>query len=89
MTTPPATNPPSNTARPDLVLTSFSTDNNLDWGQSFRARGTVINDGPGTAPAGVEVDIYASATPGSSANALFVGTVKLDQAIAPGGGSQL
>jgi hypothetical protein len=69
---------------PDLALTAFDTLHNLDWGQTFRAAGKIRNDGAGTAPAGTEIDVYASTTTALNAGSVYVGTVKITQPIAPG-----
>lgn len=81
-TTTTETTPP--TLPPDLIVTAFDTLHNLDWGQTFRAKGKVRNQGAGTAPSGAEVDVYASTTRSLNAQAVYVGTLKLTSALKAG-----
>lgn len=72
-------------ARPDLVITAFDTFHNLDHGEVFNAVGVVENFGNAAAPVGLEIDVFASPTPTLGANAVFVGTATLDEALEVGG----
>src|SRR5690606_17115757 len=58
---------------------------NLDHGEVFNAVGVVENLGNAGVSAGVEIDVYASPTPTLGANAVYVGTATLDEALAAGG----
>lgn len=71
-------------AKPDLVLTAFDTLHNLDHGDPFVAVGRIANRGRVDVPAGIEIDVYASTTPGLNRNAVYVGTATLDRGVTAG-----
>jgi hypothetical protein len=73
--------PPSG---PDLVATAFDTLHNLSWGDSFRAVGTIQNQGGATAAQPFNVNVYASPTPTIGSDAVYLGTITLPAGLAPG-----
>jgi hypothetical protein len=81
--TPPAA-PVAPADRPDLVPLAFGTKSNLAWGERFTAQGALRNDGNTATPAGVKVDVYASTAPQLAPGAVYVGSVTIDEPIAPG-----
>jgi hypothetical protein len=72
------------TQAPDLVATSLSTPNNLDWGDTFHATGSITNQGTATTTAPFEVDVYASASPTLDAQSVLVGTIEVPTGLTPG-----
>ncbi len=68
---------------PDLVATAFDTLHNLDWGDGFRAVGTVTNRGTAAAASAFRVDVVAvGRAPGATPT--FLGTVEAPAGLAPG-----
>lgn len=74
----------ASTAYASLNFASFSTDHNLDWGDSFSASGSVTNSGTATSDAPAEVDIFASSTAAPSNDAVLVGTIPIAVGVTPG-----
>jgi hypothetical protein len=73
------------TQLPDLVGGSFDTPHSLDWGDTFHARGTVVNQGQGPVSVPFKVDFYASPTPGLSATtAVYLGEATVPAGLQPG-----
>lgn len=73
------------TPLPDLAGASFDTLHNLDWGDSFHARGSVINNGNAAVTTPFHVDFYASPTPGLTATtAVFLGEATVPAGLQPG-----
>ena len=70
---------------PALVSSSFTTStHNADWGSSFQAEGTILNQGNGPAPGAFHVAIYASATPQITNRSIRIG----EATVAPGLGPE-
>jgi hypothetical protein len=65
---------------PDLVGQSFQAPASLNWGDSFDAKGVIVNQGNAATTSAFLVDIYASSTPG-----LGQGSVMLGQVTVPAG----
>lgn len=85
VTVNPTAVPVPDAPKSDLILSGFKASGGLDWGDSFTASGAVQNVGPGPAPSGVKVDLYASARPTLDAGAVYVGTTTLKDGISAGG----
>ena len=67
-----------------LVATSFDTLHNLDWGDPFRAVGSIQNWGDTATTKPFDVDVYASTTAAIDANSVYVGTVTIPAGLQPG-----
>jgi len=75
--------PPANA--PDLVGAAFDTPHTLDWGETFQARGGVLNRGNAPVNVPFRVDFYASPTPGLSATtAVYLGSATVPAGLQPG-----
>lgn len=73
------------TPLPDLVGSAFDTLHNLDWGDTFHARGAVLNQGAAPVATPFHVDFYASPTPGlSSSTAVLLGQATVPAGLQPG-----
>ncbi len=70
-------------ALPDLVGATFDTPHSLNWGQSFQAVGTILNQGNATSTAPFNVEVFASASPTIDANAVPLGMVTIPSGLAP------
>jgi hypothetical protein len=70
------------TAGPDLVGASFSTAHTLQWGQSFHAVGTVLNQGDTAVTVPFTVAIFASSTPTIDSNSVPLGSVTIPAGLA-------
>jgi hypothetical protein len=69
---------------PDLVSASFATStHNADWGSSFQAEGTILNQGNAAADGAFHVAIYASATPQITRNSVKIGEATIAPGLAP------
>ncbi len=65
-------------ALPDLVPSSFTiSSHNVDWGGSFQATGTVLNQGDAEVSAPFQVDIYASTSPKITATSVQIGAITI------------
>jgi hypothetical protein len=71
-------------ALPDLVATQFDTAPSLDWGQAFKARGEILNQGDAPSNALFHVNIYASSTPLIGDQAVFLGQATVPVGLRPG-----
>jgi hypothetical protein len=69
---------------PDLVGADFATAHNLDWGDSFHAVGTILNQGKAAATSDFNVQVYVSSSATLSANAVPLGGVTIPAGLAPG-----
>jgi CARDB len=69
---------------PDLVPQSIDTLHNLDWGDSFHAVGTVLNQGGGATTAPFKVDIFASPSPYIGPTSVLLGSVEIPAGLARG-----
>ena len=72
------------TPLPDLVGTSFTTPQSLNWGDSFDAKGVVTNQGSAPVTGAFQVEIYASTTPGFSSSAVMLGEATIPAGLQPG-----
>lgn len=70
--------------RPDLVATNFDTIHNLDWDDSFHARGVVLNQGRATTQVPFRIDIYASTTQIVGSDSVYLGSAVIPAGLAPG-----
>ena len=68
---------------PDLVGSSFATAHSLDWGQSFHAVGTVLNQGDAAVTTPFNVEVFASTTPTISATSVPLGKVTIPAGLGP------
>ena len=71
----------------NLVESSFNTPNNLDWGDTFHATGTLSNLGSTATQLPYDVNIYASTTSDVDANSVLLGTVTVPAGIDSGASS--
>jgi hypothetical protein len=62
---------------PDLVGSSFATAHALDWGDSFHAVGTILNQGDAAVTAPFNVEVFASTTPTISPTSVPLGKVTI------------
>jgi hypothetical protein len=75
------------TALPDLAAGAFDTPHNLDWGDTFHARGVIENKGNAPVASAFHVDIYASTTPTITANSVLIGEATIPAGLQAGGES--
>ncbi len=71
-------------AKPDIVLTGFSSETNSDWGQPIHVSGDVLNRGAGTATAPFKVGIYASAGKNIGAGSVYLGYINVPSGLGAG-----
>jgi hypothetical protein len=69
---------------PDLVASSFQTQNNLDWGNTFQATGSITNQGGGATTNSFKVDVYASPGPSITSASVLIGEVIVPPGLNPG-----
>ena len=69
----------------DLVGGAFDTLHNLDWGDSFHAKGVVGNIGGTAVVAPFHVNIYASPTPSLGPQSVLLGQATISGGVQPGG----
>jgi hypothetical protein len=81
-----ATTPTATPAQPlpDLVGADFATPHSLNWGDTFQAIGTVLNQGSATATSSFNVAIYASTSTTISTDSVPLGSVTIPAGLAPG-----
>jgi len=70
--------------KPDLVGATFDTLHNLDMGDSFHARGEVLNQGDAAVATPFRVGIYASNTPGLGTGSVLLGEATIPAGLQPG-----
>lgn len=75
----------SATPLPDLAATAFDTVHNLDWGDSFHARGVISNQGNAAVTTPFHVNIYASPTPALGTGSVLLGQVTIPAGLPAGG----
>lgn len=71
-------------ALPDLTAAQFDVPSLLDWGDAFQARGEILNQGDAPASSPFHVNIYASTTPGLTADSVLIGQVNIPAGLGPG-----
>ncbi|GAC1475429.1 MAG: hypothetical protein NVSMB9_27940 [Isosphaeraceae bacterium] len=69
---------------PDLVGAAFDTLHNLAWGDSFHAKGEILNQGDAPVSIPFHVDILASPTPDMGREAVLLGEVTIPAGLQPG-----
>lgn len=74
----------SNTPLPDLVSADFDTLHNLDWGDTFHAKGDILNQGNAPVTTPFHVDVYASPTAAIGADSVLLGEVTIPAGLQPG-----
>src|SRR4051794_764384 len=68
---------------PDLVGAVFATTHSLDWGDTFHAVGTILNQGNAPADGEFNVEVFASTTPSINANSVPLGEVTIPAGLGP------
>lgn len=71
------------TALPDLVTSSLTTAHQLEWGDSFQARGEILNQGTAPANGSFKVDFYASPTPNITSSSVLIGETEIAGGLLP------
>ncbi len=71
-------------AAPDLQARQFDTVSRLDWGDQFRAVGTIDNIGGQTVETDFLVDLYVSSEPTITQTAVRIGTIPITEDLNPG-----
>jgi hypothetical protein len=79
-----STAPASSSGTPELVVTSFNTDHDLAWGDTFQASGVVENMGTAATTVPVNVAVYASTSTTPGTDAVYVGATTVPAGLAPG-----
>jgi hypothetical protein len=74
-------------ALPDLVGADFATPHDLNWGDTFQAIGTILNQGHAPATSPFNVAVYASTGTTISTDSVPLGTITIPAGLAPGGTS--
>jgi hypothetical protein len=69
---------------PDLVGADFATAHDLNWGDTFQAVGTVLNQGGAATTAPFNVTIYAATGTTISADSVPLGVVSIPAGLGPG-----
>jgi hypothetical protein len=76
LTTPPQ-------ALPDLVGATFDTAHSRNWGDSFNAVGTILNQGNATTTGSFNVEVFASTTPTITSESVPLGQVTIPAGLGP------
>ncbi|MGE3819409.1 MAG: CARDB domain-containing protein [Isosphaeraceae bacterium] len=71
-------------ALPDLTAVQFDTLAQMDWGDSFQARGEILNQGDATASVPFHVNLYASTTPALGSQSVLLGRITIPEGLRPG-----
>ncbi|MFO0909325.1 MAG: CARDB domain-containing protein [Isosphaeraceae bacterium] len=69
---------------PDLAAVAFDTVHNLDWGDSFHAKGIIANQGNAAVSTPFRVNIYASTGPDAATGSVLLGQVTIPAGLQPG-----
>jgi hypothetical protein len=72
------------TATPDVVQTSLTIPQTLDWGDTFTVSGSIQNNGTGPTNDLARVDIYASTGSTVGPGAVELGTITIPNGLQPG-----
>jgi hypothetical protein len=76
LTTPPQ-------PMPDLVGADFATAHNLNWGDTFQAIGTILNQGNAATTSPFNVEVYASTSTTIDENSVPLGVVTIPAGLGP------
>jgi len=68
---------------PDLVGADFATAHDLNWGDTFQAIGTILNQGNATTTSPFNVDIYASTATTIDSDSVLLGVVTIPAGLGP------
>jgi hypothetical protein len=80
---PPVTSTPAVPAKPDLIGTTFATPLTLDWGDSFRAVGSIQNQGA-AASGSFRVDVVASRVSAPGTGEVWLTSIDFPDGLAAG-----
>ena len=68
---------------PDLVGADFATAHDLNWGDTFQALGTIMNQGNAATTSPFNVDIYAATSTTIDSDSVLLGAVTIPAGLAP------
>jgi hypothetical protein len=68
---------------PDLVGADFATAHNLNWGDTFQAVGTILNQGDAATTIPFNVAVYASTATTINADSVPLGTITIPAGLGP------